>query len=316
MNAYSYDIRDCDVVDRAALNSFRQKRAQWSNWLDDDPDHAIWNVVHTLVWRDTTFTALSKLALENPESPLHAPLLAETIVNGHVTMQVLALRRLTDRGSGVISLPTLIKDLKRHWHLLTRENFVCFDGLPYDHEAAAREYWADKEPGVAIWVETAGPKAYGTSGLLHAQFDRLAGIDAANRSRSDCLPRSLITKVEGWLLNSGAEEVAKWSHPYLAHAGNSQDREAIAHIQVTNDKITAAIRDVARVAEALSGEILYIGGRTGSLMPVAQYDVFERLERPIALQLQRDAAEDVWNTKSREWDAALSDVRDALSEKE
>jgi hypothetical protein len=313
--AYNYDIRDCKVCDKAALNSFRQKRAQWSDWLDGDPDHAIWNAVCMLVWRDTTFSAISKLALQNLEGPLHTTLLGETIVNGHVTMQALALRRLIDRRSDVISLHRLITDLKRHWHLLTRENFVCFDGLPYDYVAAEKEYWADKklEPGGTIWVETTGPLAYGTSERMHQQFDKLSGIRAADRSRADVLPRSLIEKVEGWLLNSAADEIAKWSHRYLAHAGERHKRDAIAYIQVTNDKITAAIRDVARVTEALAGEILYMSGRTGALMPVAQYDVFERLEKPIALEAQRDAAADVWDAKSREWDDALRDVRDALS---
>jgi hypothetical protein len=145
---YSYDLRDCDVVDKTALHSFREKRTQWSNWLDDDPDHAIWDVVIGLVWRDTTFATISKLALENPEGPLNTTLLAETIVTGHVATQVLALRRLTDRGSNVISLHRLIRDFKQHRRLLTRENFVCFDGLPYDYQAVMSDVLAERGPGV------------------------------------------------------------------------------------------------------------------------------------------------------------------------
>lgn len=312
MGEYSYYIRDCQADDKTALHSFRQKRAQWSDWLDDDPEHAIWNAIQSLVWRDTTFAAISKLALENLEGPLHTVLLGETIVNGHITMQVMALRRLIDRGRNVISLPRLITDIKLNWELLTRENFVCFDGLPYDYEAVAREFWRDKNPGVGIWLDTTGPNGYATSERLHRHFDRLSGISPSNRSRKDRLPRSLIERVERWLSSSEATEVARWSHTYLAHAGSSQDRQAIANIQVTNNKITAAIRDVAGVTEAISGEILYIGGRSGALMPVAQYDVFERLELPVAPQPARDAASSVWETKSQEWDVALRDVGDAI----
>ncbi|GAA0607896.1 hypothetical protein [Paenochrobactrum glaciei] len=311
MNGYKYDLRDCDVTDKKSLHSFRQKRKQWSNWLDDDEEHAIWNVIHTLVWRDVTFATISKLALENPDGPLHTTMLGDTLVNGHVTMQAMALRRLIDRRRDVISLPRLITDIKANWHLLTRENFVCFDGLPYDYEAVAAECWKDREPGVVYWGDTTGPKAYSTSERMHRHLDRLLGISASIRSRTDRLPKSLITRVEGWLLNSGATEIAEWSHAYVAHAGNSQSRGAISHIQVTNNKITNAIREAARVAEAISGEILYIGGRVGSMMPVAQYDVFERLERPITSQPVGDAA-DTWETKSREWDGALDDVSDAI----
>ena len=35
-----------------------------------------------------------------------------------------------------ISLPRLINDLRKNLRLFTRENFVGFDGLPYDYEAA------------------------------------------------------------------------------------------------------------------------------------------------------------------------------------
>jgi hypothetical protein len=310
-NEYKYEIDNCDVVDKACLHSFRQKRAQWGNWLEGDLDHAIWPAISGLVWRDTTFAAIGKLALENPEGPLNASLLGETIINGHVTMQVLALRRLVDRRKGVVSLHRLIKDVGSDWLLLTRENLVCFDGLPYDYAAAKMDVWADRGPG-AYWGDTSGPKAYAASELLHLQFDRLSGIARSDRSRSDVLPKSLLAKVEGWLNNSGANEIVRWSHAYLAHAGNSRDRDAIAHLQVTNDKITAAICDVARVTEALSSEILGISGRMNALMPVAQYDVFERLEKPIASASQQAAAEGVWKNKSREWDAILSDVPGAL----
>lgn len=308
--AYDFEVSECFALDKTALNSFRQKRAQWVDWLDDDPEHAIWTAISGLVWRDTAFAAISKLARDNPEGPLNTTLIGEAIVTGHVTTQVLALRRLIDRGSNVISLPRLIRDLKRHRELLTRENFVCYDGLPYNYlevmDADFRE-----QPGMR-WRETKGPKAWGTSQLLHQHFDRLTGVQSANRNRNDVIPESLIVKIEGWLLNSGAEEIAKWSHKYLAHAGMSQDREAIAHIQVTNNKITAAIRDVARVTEALSAQILYAGGRMNALMPVAQFDVFDRLESPVATEPEQSAAADEWKSKSDEWDDALGDVRDAL----
>jgi hypothetical protein len=44
-----------------------------------------------------------------------------------------------DRGSsGIISLRRLAKDLKRNFKLLTRENYVCYDGLPYDYRPFGR----------------------------------------------------------------------------------------------------------------------------------------------------------------------------------
>lgn len=310
-NSYNYQIFQCDVSDQKALHAFREKREQWCSWLEYDQDHAIWSVLSELVWQDTTFATISKLSLDNPECPLNTVLLGEKIISGHFAMQILALRRLADKRSDVISLPRLIKDLDRNWHLLTRENLVCFDGLPYDYKSVQNEIWANRRPGI-YWGNNIGPRAYATSEHLHRLFDRLSGIEEVNRSRSDLLPKSLLATVNGWLSNSGVEEIVQWSHAYLAHGGDKKKRINLDHLQMTNNKISAAIRDVARVTEALSGEILGSSGRRHALMPIAQFDVFERLDKPVASEWQRNGVAEVWNTKSREWDLALEDVRHAL----
>lgn len=51
--------------------------------------------------------------------------------------------------------------------------------------------------------------------MAHEQFDRLTGIDSGKRSREDRLPMSLLTTVEKCLDESGADELAQWSHAYL-----------------------------------------------------------------------------------------------------
>lgn len=63
----------------------------------------------------------------------------EALIGGYVATQVLAIRLLVDnRGEDVISLRKLLKDVRSNYVLFTRENYVCFDGLPYDYEAVQR----------------------------------------------------------------------------------------------------------------------------------------------------------------------------------
>jgi hypothetical protein len=133
-----------------------------------------------------------------------------------------------DRGSsGIISLRRLAKDLKRNFKLLTRENYVCYDGLPYDYMAVRQARFERNagKGGHGIWAPTEGPDGDGTSEFAHVQFDELAGIDPAKRSREDRLPVSLITTIEKWLDDSGADDLANCSHAYLAHAGDPQERQ-------------------------------------------------------------------------------------------
>ena len=60
----------------------------------------------------------------------------------------------------------------------------------------------------------------------------------------------LLDRIEGWLDSSDADELAEWSHVYLAHAGSAENRKALAEAIITNDRITGVTRMLARVTEA------------------------------------------------------------------
>jgi hypothetical protein len=262
-----------------------------------------------MVWRDVAFKTLTSLAVADEANALNNHLLAEALLDGHVATQVLAIRRLVDGGNrDIISLRRLVKDLRRNFHLFTRENYVCFDGLPYDYEPVLQKEMIERGGKGAFWVETSGPGAHGTSRMAHRQFDKLAGIDPAKRSREDRLPISLLATIEKWLDDSGADDLAKWSHAYLAHAGGPEARERIADLMVTANKITDAIKALARVAEATSAWLLFAGGRTNALMPVPQFNQFEKLDKPIMQAGGEGGADEIWQQLSDERNRDLNGV--------
>jgi hypothetical protein len=252
---YTYPLAQCDVTaeKRAALESYRDKRRLWLSWISTDEHHAIWTVLSSMVWTDVAFKTLTNFAVGDEANALNNHLMVEALLDGHVATQVLAIRRLVDDGnSDIISLRRLVKDLRRNFALFTRENYVCFDGLPYDYVAVRRARFMENAGNWGrggIWVPTSGPQGDGTSEIAHRQFDKLAGIDPAKRSREDRLPASLLTTIEKWLDDSGADDLAKWSHAYLAHAGGPESRKRIADLMVTSNKITDAIKALARMTE-------------------------------------------------------------------
>ena len=148
--------------------------------------------------------------------------------------------------------------------------------------------------------------------MAHEQFDRLTNIDPANRSREDRLPESLLTTIEAWLDDSGADELAKWSHAYLAHAGGPEARKRISDLLVTANKITDAIKAFALVTEAISAWLLFAGGRTNALMPVAQFNPFEKLDKPIMQAGGEADAYKLWHQLSNERNHYLDGVEDEL----
>jgi hypothetical protein len=239
---YMYDVDQCDVPKerRPALRLFREKRREWLSWLHTDQHHAIWPTLHTLVWTDVAFSALRGLAEENDESALNNPLIVEALLKGHFATQVLAIRRLMeDTPKERLSLRKLVTDLKRHRALFTRENYVCHDGLPYDYRAVRDALFsrlAAKEENTVFFMSGAaeGPEADGVSEVMHCHFDSLAGVDPVARTREDRLPLRLLTTIETWLDNSGADALAKWSSTYLAHAGGPNERAKLDAMAVTS----------------------------------------------------------------------------------
>jgi hypothetical protein len=312
------DIDQCDVPKerRDALRRFRSRRRMWLSWLDTD-QHAIWRTLDALVWRDVAFKALSAFALCNDENALHNPLVREALISGHVAAQVLAIRRLTERTPKErLSLRWLVADLKRHVDLFTRENWVCYNGLPYDYQAALDARFlgnVGKRGRGEVWVPRGGPEDYAASEGHHIMFDKLANIEPTKRRPEDRLPRSLLTTVETWLDDSGADALAKWASTYLAHAGGPNERERIDDDDmVTSKKIADAIMALARATEAIS-LFVYGGGRARALMPVVQYDQFAKLDKPIIRGVgERNTACGRWHLYSTEWDRCLDGVEDDL----
>ena len=169
MSEYEFSIADCDVSCPVGLERYRTKRADWVNWLDDDEHHAIWRVLTQMVWNEVAFNTLAEIADADSESALNNPLIIEAVINGHLAMQVLAIRRLTDTTKKVLSLSNLLKDIRSHRELLTRENYVAFDGLPYDYALVEEEH---------LRTRGTGPHAFEPARRAHEQFDRLCGVRA------------------------------------------------------------------------------------------------------------------------------------------
>ena len=317
---YKYDVGQCDVPKEhhPTLIRFRDKRREWTSWLETDEHHAIWQALHAMVWTDVAFNTLRGFA-EDDENALNNPLIVEALLKGHLATQVLAIRRLMENTPKErLSLRRLVTDLKRHRALFTRENYVCRDGLPYDYQAVRNALFSKlaekKENTVSFtWGATEGPEAEWVSELMHEHFDKLAGVHSAARTREDCLPVRLLTTMEAWLDNSGADALAKWSSTYLAHAGGPTERARLKDMVVTSEKISEAIKALARATQAIS---LFVcgGGHEGALMPVAQFDQFQfmKLDKPIMRPGLEGEAHERWKQLSAEWDRCLDSVEDEL----
>jgi hypothetical protein len=77
---------------------------------------------------------------------------------------------------------------------------------------------------------------------------------------------------------------------------------------VTANKINDAIKALARVTDAVSLWLLFAGGRMNALMPVAQFNPFEKLDKPIMQAGVEADAYKLWHQLSDERDRYLVGV--------
>jgi hypothetical protein len=314
MPDYRYAMKDCQVEDRRALDAFRAKRARWLDWLSEDEHHAISLSISSLVWNDAAFRTLVRAGEINEGGALGNSLLAETLIDGHFAVQTLAIRRLMDRTGGTISLTNLLKDIASHADLLTRENFVAYDGLPYD-DTAARDRVLGALPigNGPFWAAKHGPDAWHVAKSAHEMFDRLSGVNPANRQRQDRIPKRHVATLQRWLEESEADSIVQWTHKFLAHAadGHRRGQVDLAFIQPTLDRISQVSRVFARVSETLLAYLLYDSSH-GVVMPVAQYDKFEHLDQPVIRAEQRPELASRWDAMEGDCNGYLQNVLEEL----
>ncbi|MGD0191938.1 MAG: hypothetical protein ABSD74_14450 [Rhizomicrobium sp.] len=312
--AYRTAISESDVHDKRALDAFRAKRAEWLHWLKWDEHHAISIAVSSMVWADVRFRALARAGEVEPDGGLNNPLVMELLIEGHFATQTLAIRRLMDNPrSGVISLANLLKDIARNIGLFTRENFVAFDGLPYDYAAARARVVAEHVGRGPFWAAREGPDAWDTSERAHAMFDQLSGVVAANRNRTDRIPRKHIETLQQWMVDSEAETIVDWADNFLAHAGDprSRGRVDLAAVQPNLTKIENAVRCFVRVSEALLAYLLFDSGH-GVVMPVPQFNQFERMDKPLVTNARLREVRTLWDGLETERNGYLSGVLEEM----
>ena len=90
-------------------------------------------------------------------------------------------------------------------------SYVAHDGLPYDTGPGERDYMAKvlrENQGDDVhseWVSTTGPQAWGMAEFAHEQFDKLSGVSADHRARSDLIRDAVFHTIEHMLVEFGVE---------------------------------------------------------------------------------------------------------------
>ncbi|MGO1080144.1 hypothetical protein [Inquilinus sp. CA228] len=293
---FRYKIADCDVSDRGRLAEFRQKLEQWDELLNGDEAHAISGQFSDMLWQDAAWRSANearRFAQADGPNASVAPLLAAMLDRGYVAGQVIAISRLLEWSNpkhpkkGVISLRRVVDEMRLARDLITRENFVAQDALPYDWEAAQTVEItkmvadANESGGVtSTWMDTTGPNAWDAAKRQHELFDKISGVTPATRDRSDLIEIAFFDRLDAFLGDQVFEDILALRNKSIAHAADSFSRAQAAGLRagMKLDEYAKAHYLLFSVYHGLS--VVLLGQWRGAAVPIPQYDQFAHLEDP------------------------------------
>lgn len=201
-------------------------------------------------------------------------------------MQTVGIRRIIDKSSlnekknkenekrAVISLPKIIQDISNHIDLITRENYICYNGLPYELT----------------------PESDDLNKLLHNErhknFDLLAATEPGMRSRGEFIKVDILYKFKKEI--DKCENVKTIVDKFIAHAAAPETIKLLSAEEksVTLAQLKSYHIIIYQVARFISYNILSeaIGG-----LPVPQYNLLENLDKKWGDKEDLEQAQEKWD---------------------
>ncbi|MFH1777145.1 MAG: hypothetical protein ABH952_06290 [Candidatus Omnitrophota bacterium] len=278
---YKYRLKKCDIADKGSTKEFRKKRRQWIKWFIGKDANSIWNQISWNVWYFVLFRTiddLRKLAMEQPivNVAFNSSVLRLFYI-GFATTQSTAIRRLIEKPPSnpnpkraVISLQSITSDIEKHRHLLTRENYVAYDGLPYDSTPKSKSLRTG-------WIASKGPKAWPTSELAHENFDKLSNVKSTRRKRTDLINKTWFRYLEKKL--NICKDTKKYVDKFIAHGAAPSTRKSLTKTQkgISIDRLENCWKAIYQTASFIYGSLLFEGSYFP--LPTPQFDHLENLNK-------------------------------------
>lgn len=195
--------------------------ATLTDWFDSDQKSCVLKQVQMLLFETLIFKCILRARVLAPKDEKD-----RIKLNGYLHWfidkyyfqnQAIAIRRLVDTGKGSVSLRKIIEHVKKNKKLFTRSNYCRHHNIPLDYSdliLKKQEYIAKN---LKLGEVFAIPNEIDPSPSqdFHAAFDKLAGVDAQQRSPEDIISKSVFRKLFSDL--DQCLEIARITSKTIAH---------------------------------------------------------------------------------------------------
>jgi len=279
-------INECDVDDKGSLQAFRDLMdANTENLIGEDL-HSVWHQVYHLLWSDTvyrTFNEARRLAAEvTPPDPALPGVLIEMIDRWFWDSQNLAIRRLLDKSErsgrrSVVSLPSLVGTVEKNIDLFTRENFVCYDGCPYDDSG--------DNPKVELFVN-----------WRQSLFDRFAATGRSSRSRKQVVSQTFLKELRGYF--DDLKTLKTLTDKFVAHASTQESRQEVRKEWLETWSLQAVENGYAELVKAARWTGRLFDVTIACDLAVAQFDVLDSWVPGICTERSYVKLHEYWDARA------------------
>lgn len=296
---FQIPVEKCQVEDKKRLAQYRSYWKKWMQWYSHGTSepHSIESQIHQMLFDDLTYRSVASVRESVPAATAisaRSSTLAYLLDRGYVFTQVLAIQKLLDNRDDVISVRRLLKDVRRHRKLITREVYVAGDGLPYDYDKWPET--VDKaDPMVQMYgIDAPGLSDFALSKHLHETFDLLTGKEHSARTKNDVIPDSLFQTLDSWISGPAAQEITNIRHNFIAHAASSIKLGPAKFKGVKFSQIDDVQRAIVRVERVLIDDILSIR-IARNVVPSPPLGLFSDLDSPYAPSDQQARMHKRWD---------------------
>lgn len=280
------------------LEEFKARRAMWIECLDSDDPHSIFQQIYRMIWDAAAFRVINEALRIAPPAKdgKDGAVQRNGMVYGLLDKcffesQMLAIRRLTDtypitgdcRNRDVFSLTSLLRDMQKHAHLITRENVFAAENLEYEVQA----HFVPKE---LDWERLK---------LRHEDIDFLSGVTAERRKRVDPVRTEVLGRLEHKVekaCNSIHSEVDK----FVAHAATPSSRQGFDRdkVGITLGHIWQAHEVICTVANFI--DIYMLTGTSHGFLANPQCNHFKYIDLPLVEREAIPALKEIWDSYNKD----------------
>lgn len=314
---YNFSIDQCDILDKGKGEAYREKRLQWIEWLSGEDPHSISRQIYSMLWNHALFLTvkeLRKIVATEPENGVgfNGPVI-RLFDAGFATTQATTIRRLIEKPKrdpkwAVISLRRILKDIGDNLNLVTRENYVCYDGLPYDYDSVHKKWLSVLHVTNSVYhvgsLPTQGSNAWQISERVHKNFDILAQVNPKKRSRKDYIKIEVLEHLETEIQK--CENIKKYVDKFIAHGATPETIAGLTDEEkgLTIERLETCHKIIYQVASFILGSLLWESNLGG--LPVPQYDHLKNLDKSWVSQKNLEKARGKWDEFAKEvskWDS-------------